>query len=97
MKSLYFQSFFYVFLNVLIFLFVSEKTLGTECRPISDYLISKENPNFQVVKLDVQMKDNAYRSRELMVVLTKTFSEKSWFGILTLIKKPLVDSPSCTP
>ncbi|MGL4402316.1 MAG: hypothetical protein ACRCTS_01050 [Fusobacteriaceae bacterium] len=89
MKSLFFHSFFYgVF-------FLSLTTLAGECRDISSYLIEVENPYFQIVKLDVGIKNGAYRSRELMLALTKGKAEKSWFRVLTLIKKPLVDGPPC--
>lgn len=93
MKSLYFQSFFYV---LSIFIFLSLKAIGEECRDLSSYLIAKENPYFQVVKVTINMKKSAYRSRELMVALSKNDVEKSWFRVLTLTKKPLVDTPACT-
>ncbi|MGL5577997.1 MAG: hypothetical protein ACRDB7_02670 [Fusobacteriaceae bacterium] len=89
MKSLFFHSFFY---GVYFF---SLTALAGGCRDISSYLIEVENPYFHVIKLDVGIKKGAYRSRELMVALTKSQTEKSWFRVLTLIKKPLVDSPSC--
>ncbi|MGL4981007.1 MAG: hypothetical protein ACRC40_03705 [Fusobacteriaceae bacterium] len=89
MKSLFFHSFFYGMFLVTIC------SGATECRDISSYLIDVENPYFTVIKLEVNIKDGAYRSREMMVALTKKQGEKSWFRILTLLKKPLVEKPAC--
>lgn len=89
MKSLFFYSFFLG----IIFPFFS--AVAGECKEISSYLQEVENPYFRIIKLNIGIKNGAYRSRELMVALTKKDNEKSWFRVLTLIKKPLVDGPKC--
>lgn len=89
MKSQFFMSFFYVFL------FLYGNIVYGQCRDISQYLVEVGNPNFQVVKLEVKMRDGRYRSRELMVALGRRKNETSWFRVLTLIKYPLVGKPSC--
>lgn len=86
----------FIFLFLIVSIFSIAGSMVDSCRKPEEYEIAADNDRFQIIKYDIKVKGAGLRGYTGLVAVTKPGNSSSWFKILTMIKKPVTDTPGCT-
>lgn len=69
------------------------------CRLSSDYEISQQNSNFEIIYLTITIKNNNYsfnntKNIKSIIAISKSGSTSSWFKVLTVHRDSLIPNPN---
>lgn len=85
----------FAFLFLIVSIFSIAGSMVDSCRKPEEYEIAADNDRFQIIKYKIGVKGGGLREYTGLVAVTKPGNSSSWFKILSMIRKPVADTPGC--